>query len=332
MDLRWFSTILIAAWGLVARADGPGSDRGPALPPKTGVALSQAPSIAQRIAELDHRELAVRWRAAYALGQRAAAAKEAVAPLCKRLDAVDEHEYVRAAAAWALGRIGEPAAAAVPSLVAALASQLPAVRQHAALALGHIGPAARASTPALERLLADASPAVRAAAAASLWRLARNDRAVALLCEMTASSDDNASYIAVTTLGALDAAGDRVPTALGAALAHRDADIRRAAAASLGALGPAATGPLILALSAKAAECRAAAVEPLGGLGPKHVPRVAAMLDDPAPEVRSAAARALGRHGPQARLALDRLLKAVEDPDATVRTAATDAIEKIRGK
>jgi HEAT repeat protein len=332
MGIRCFWTILIAACGLAARADGPPSDRGAASPPKAGPAILQEPPIAQRIAELGHRELAVRWYAVYALGQRAAVAQEAVEPLRKRLDAVDEHEYVRAAAAWALGRIGAPAAAAVLSLVATLESQLPAVRQHAALALGHIGPAARASTPALERLLTDASPAVRAAAAASLWRLMRNDRAVAVLCEMTTSSDDDASYIAVVTLGELGAAGDRVPAALGAALAHCDADIRRAAAASLGALGPAATGPLVLALSAKSAECRAAAVEPLSGLGPEHVPRVAAMLDDPTPQVRSAAARALGRHGPQARSALDRLLKAAEDPDATVRTAAADAIRKVRGK
>ena len=72
------------------------------------------------------------------------------------------------AAADALGRIG---AAAVPSLVDALANPDPAVRHKSVAVLGRMGPEAAAAVPALIKLLDDPDPDVRKATARTLGQI-----------------------------------------------------------------------------------------------------------------------------------------------------------------
>lgn len=75
---------------------------------------------------------------------------------------------MREAAAVALSRIGEPA---VPSLIEALRSPDPTLRQQAADTLARIGPGAAAAVPALTALLEDADPRVRKSAARALGQI-----------------------------------------------------------------------------------------------------------------------------------------------------------------
>jgi hypothetical protein len=72
------------------------------------------------------------------------------------------------AAADALGRIG---AAAVPSLVEALANPDPATRQKAVAVLGRMGPEAAAAVPDLIKLLSDPDPEVRKVTARTLGQI-----------------------------------------------------------------------------------------------------------------------------------------------------------------
>jgi len=78
---------------------------------------------------------------------------------------------MRARAADALGQRGEPAAAAVPALTAALGDPDGRVRASAALALGNIGPAARGAVPKLRALAKDRSADARASAETALKAL-----------------------------------------------------------------------------------------------------------------------------------------------------------------
>jgi HEAT repeat protein len=71
-------------------------------------------------------------------------------------------------AARTLGRIGPPAAAAVPLLVDALGDRNEYVRAHAARALGRIAPAAPESRAALRRAADDPEESVRQEARAAL--------------------------------------------------------------------------------------------------------------------------------------------------------------------
>ena len=68
---------------------------------------------------------------------------------------------VRRSAADALGKIGPPAAEAVPALAAALHDPDEDVRRSAADALGKIGPAAAEAVPALAAALHDPDRDVR---------------------------------------------------------------------------------------------------------------------------------------------------------------------------
>lgn len=75
---------------------------------------------------------------------------------------------MREAAAVALSRIGEPA---VPSLVEALKSPDPNMRQQAADTLARIGPAASSAVPALTALLDDPDPRVKKSAVRALGQI-----------------------------------------------------------------------------------------------------------------------------------------------------------------
>ena len=85
-----------------------------------------------------------------------------------------EQEYVRAGAAWALGRIGPAARPAAPLLTETLASTLISVRRNSAEALGNLGTAAKPAVPALIAALGDTDSGVRAAAAAGIVEESKN--------------------------------------------------------------------------------------------------------------------------------------------------------------
>src|SRR5438552_3804422 len=109
---------------------------------------------------------AARRNAAYALGKIGNRAAEAVPALIRRL-AAEESAKVREAIAFALGEIGRESLKAVedPNLVPALAQALKdpdaLVRRSSAYALGNLGDRAEPARPALEALLKDDKAEVR---------------------------------------------------------------------------------------------------------------------------------------------------------------------------
>jgi HEAT repeat protein len=145
-----------------------------------------------------------------------------------------------------------------------------------------------------------------------------------------------------------------VPELIGA-LGDKDAEVRSAAARSLGRLrAQSAVGPLVDALSAgrlpvsavggaqlaigpvavdevaamsraRGTTVRRLAVELIAQRGePRHAPLLLAALDDPVPDVRAKACRAAGRIGSQA--LLERLTGMLDDRSASVRAAAASAL------
>jgi len=302
-----------------------------------------------------------RWYAVHALGQLGPDAAEALKPLEAILADKYEFEYIRGGAAWALGRIGKAARPAIPLLIDTLTSKHVSVRRNSPSALAAIGgdEAQKAITP-IAKLLDDEDAGVQAAAALALWQLDRDPRAVTKLVEMLEKGKGEAPYQAAVALGQLGPDVGRIanpssnqvhlpdglairptgkPTArlspilraLVGALHHSDEDVRRAAARSLGRLGPPALPAIQEAMAGKDARTSREAAEALGYLGSPAIPALTAALRHADPQVRCIAARALGRLGSEAKAARSALLEAVSDPDAAVRDAAAEALKRIGG-
>jgi HEAT repeat protein len=317
--------------------------------------LSPTPQVPAQ-SEADIRD---RWYAVHALGQLGPDAALAIKPLEEILADKYEFEYIRGGAAWALGRIGPAARPAIPLLIDTLTSKHVSVRRNSPLALAAIGgDEARKAVPAIAKLLDDEDAGVQAAAALALWQLDRDPRAAAKLIQMLEKGKDAAPYQAAVALGQLGPdvgrsanppgnqrdlpnglpsrpAGKPTATltpilaALVGALGHADEDVRRAAARSLGGLGPAALPAIDQALARKDARTSRQAAETLGFLGPAAIPSLTAALRHADPQVRRIAARALGRLGPQAHQARSALVEAVSDPDPAVRDTAADALKRL---
>ena len=241
----------------------------------------------------------------------------------------DDSPPVRAAAAEALGALGDPAA--LPQLAEVLDSDdSPPVRANAAQALGSLGDPA--ALPQLtEALDSDDSPPVRANAAQALGSLG-DPAAIPQLTE--ALDSDDSPPVRAAAAQALGSLGD--PAALPQLAEALDSDdsapVRAAAAQALGALGdPAALPQLAEALDSDDSNpVRAAAAQALGALGdPAALPRLAEVMgsDNSAP-VRAAAGRALGALGDPAALP-DLAEAAAGDDDPAVRAAATEALGEL---
>jgi HEAT repeat protein len=279
---------------------------------------------------LADEDVRVQWYAAYALGQIGPQAATSVEPLVGVLEDRGRNEYVRGATAWALGRIGSDAGRVVKLLTETLRSQHLSVRRNSPRALGNLGVAAAEAIPGLVELLEDQDAAVRANAAVALWKIGRHPRAIPVLAEMTRRPDGPGAYQAVVALGRLASRTQEAAPALVAALRHADPDIRRAAARSLGQIGPPIIPALQEALADSDREVRRSAVEALGWIGAAAVPTLIEALNNESPSARRAAARALGRFGPAAKAAEPALIEALRGTDEKVRQAAARALGEIR--
>lgn len=242
---------------------------------------------AERIAMLSDPDPHVRREAARALGE--AGVREAVGALCTLLErpaeATDEshpEHTARAAAAVALGRIGDPAAA--EALLHAIADPFNA---------------GTAASTALGRLVPPP---------------------VGLLVEATRDTDPWRRARAVVALG--ECGDPAAFDAMVALLDDPDVAVRRAAAAAFGKLRDLrAVAPLVALLSRpeESAFVRSYAAVSLGSLKDRtSVDALLAALDAQDPLLRRSAARALCRiDDPRSRERLE--VMAVEDPDKSVR-------------
>jgi predicted Zn finger-like uncharacterized protein len=270
--------------------------------------IGQEPRISPALREaLRDRAAAVRVQAAFSLARVQEHNDEAVPVLLEALAEADAR--VKAVAAYALGALHADGPDVVPALAAALKAGDARVREKAAFALGVLAdtPAARKAAPALaEAVRQEWDP----------W--ARVHQALALL----------------KIPGGAQSPG--LAGSLAALLKVDQAEVREAAAAALGEMGPAARDALpALRTALKDANpiVRTRVVMALPALRPEPgdvVPELLHALDERDEGLRVAAAYALARLGPAAREAAPELhRRLVPGTPLTVRLWITHALWEI---
>ena len=300
---------------------------------KTSGESKLLPDIARAIADLlNSVDPGLRARAASELARLAGKfptpPASAISALAEAMES-DSAAPVRAAAAQALGSLGDPEALA-DLAEAAAGDDDPAVRAAALEALTELDdPAALAHLA--EAIAGDADPAVRAAAAQALAEL---DDPAALSQIAEAMASDSSASVRAAAAGALGSAGD--PAALStlaeAAAGDHDPAVRAAALEALAELDDSAALPTLAQAAAGDSDpmVRAAAVEALAALDdPDALDTLSEALDsDQSAPVRAAAAGALGSLGdPEA---FSQLAEAVtEDNDPRVRAACARALAEL---
>jgi len=156
-----------------------------------------------------------------------------------------ETNPVRYEAAAAIARIGPRAAAAVPTLSAALEDPDAAIRGEFLTALGAIGPDAAAALPAILKALADHEPAVRSSATYAIGQLGGAAKeAIPLLERNLTSHDEFLQFVSAWALVHVDpkqkGLAERCLAPLLTGLKSHDPRARSEAAEALGLLGPSA--------------------------------------------------------------------------------------------
>jgi HEAT repeat protein len=289
------------------------------------------------------------------LGGSAVAAEKDPLPgdvpsLIKMLELKDVH--IRASAVDRLGKMGEKAAPAVPTLIGLLNDEtwveffIP-LQSHASDALKRIGPS---SIPGLIGALDDPDAQIRVWAAGTLATLQAPEKAaVPALIKALKDSHANVRTHAVVVLGNIGKASQPALPLL-ASMLHDDPDfgVRQdviAALARLDGKGKKAIPAIIQALQDKEPSVRSIAAQWLGEYGPRAesaVPDLYQGLDDtgtwnlPVSDfsliryVRGDMAEALGKIGPEAVPALPKLRQMLEsDEEGEMRAAAALAILRI---
>ena len=313
-----------------------------------------APSVDSLIGVLQEKgtEPEMRASAAYALG--VIGDKRAISSLTLLLR--DERYFVRQQAARALSQMGE---AALDQLFEMADSSTASTREVAIEALGSSG----SSTRAIDRVvgaLADSNPNVRAAAVRALGE-SGSERAVAPLLTLMRDESSTMRSQASVSLARL---GPVALPKLVAALRDSRPSTRQLAAEALGDIGSReAVAPLVRLIETDTSGARLEAIAALGKIGDpsaldpilsihrggsvavrkKTIVALAQFRDrraldaltlalaDQNEEVRQSAAAGLGEVGDGRVVAqLERL--ADKDPSQDVRTAAAQAIERIRSQ
>ena len=323
---------------------------------QTGISPMAAEDAAQVVAPLikllnTDPSWAVRVKAAAALGPLLEVAREggALLPLIARL--ADQRPEVKAAAARALGEIGDPSAAG--PLAKTLVTNRAGATAELATALERIGrPSISPLTPALDhpepevrlvaaktiatigstdavvplgKALGDPEVKVRQAAAKALRNLA-DARVLEALARALADSDWHVYYAASDALARI---GEPALTTLIEALGHPNTRVAYMAEQALARVGK----PAVAALTAKLRADNEQVVEwsaiALGDIGFDAVGPTAKLLADgsASPSARAAAARALGMT--KSKQASKPLIAAAKTDSAHVREAVIDALSGV---
>ena len=233
-----------------------------------------------------------------------------VAELRARLK--DPDMSVRLKAVEELGPMAESSAEAVDALMEAISDPDPMVRRFVAYGLSDVKAPSGAVIVALTKLLRETEMEPRHAAVMALYKLAPRVEAdsvrdlAAALAAAAADKDEMVRTQALMALGALGAPGalqvPAVKTALERALKDPNAQIREAASASIGQLGPGVPGTIALLIEA---------------------------LADPVHDVRKHAVVALEKMGPEAAPATKALARQLRGREIYLRVFAADALAAI---
>jgi HEAT repeat protein len=254
----------------------------------------------------------------------------------------DEDPQVRSAAARALADFEGHADVVAPALVALLKDGDPTVVGNVLDALASIG------STAVDRVANALTNAdLRHYATRLLYRLGPKaaeavPALVAALQEEVADADDVAFRLEVQlALAAIGPAAAPAVAELTKSLASDDHEIRGTACYALGKIGPDAAAA-VEELQRRQQDLDASERVPLLWAllkirpGDEAVAKMAApllieALENPQAIARAEAAAALGGLGEHAQPALERLKQLRDDPDATVRDAAAQAVQKLEG-
>lgn len=245
----------------------------------------------------------------------------------------------------ALGRIGKPAAAAVPILVRLLHETRTtsiSTRPWALKSLGLFGDLAATAVPQLSRELSDRSRTRddRVLVADVLGQIGTTAALQTLARELLRQQSDSADSEALLRQVIVDAiaqAGPQGVVALPALIrmtSDRNSDVRRKACHAIGMLGPQAElslDPLLdrLVLDENAA-VRDAAASSLAKIGPAAVPVLTRVMESGDPELQWRAARSLKAIGPRAASAVEVLQQTFDSQDGHVRIESLEAVWRIR--
>ncbi|HKI30664.1 MAG TPA: HEAT repeat domain-containing protein [Gemmataceae bacterium] len=249
----------------------------------------------------------------------------------------DDSVAVRTQAALALGRIGPPAAAVAPELIALLKDADETVRCQAAEALGQVGGEGAAAVAALVELLPDASAPVKAAAARALGALKTAAApAVPSLVPLLQDRDESVRTAAAEAIAQVGSLNGAATETLIEGLTSPDNIVRAQTAEALGTIGAGAeeaAPALVKAMKDDNDRVRAKAVEALGKIGESAagaaVPGLVRALRDQDNWVSALAAEALGQMGESADGAIPALVRALGHPNPQVRGNAAEALGKM---
>ena len=216
---------------------------------------------------------------------------------------------VRWQAARTLTEIARGKPAVIPALIAAIDDENPVVGETALSSLADLGKEAEGALPAIRKALQNRAESIRRAAASAIGQVGP-PAAVAVPALLDVLENDPSESVRREAVNALAGLGPdataSVPTLIRSLERDDDPNVRRCAALALARIAP--TDPRTT------------------------TPLIRTMKRDGRSYVRAAAIEALGQNGPPAEAALSDLTEALKDPDFQVRTAAEEALKKMRAR
>lgn len=197
-------------------------------------------AVLREVAKLDNDNAAIRkegLRNLAEMGTDAASAAAAVKILLQ-----DEHEIVRAHAAWATWELTGDAHNSVQTLTRLVGSHDSEVVQFAAFTLAGIGEQAQSTLPALRQQLKNKDSLVRLHVAEAITRIGSDSDRLAAIKTLISLTKEGTSEVRMLSLMALGDSSKvptpEVATAITTALHDSDAEVRSTAALTLGSFGP----------------------------------------------------------------------------------------------
>jgi HEAT repeat protein len=286
----------------------------------------------------------------------------ALRPLVSALS--DAQDYVRSAAAEAIGRMGPAGVSATPALILRLGIEKPHEARAFVKAIGTLGPGAlphleaayakggklrwrvveaigwmgvgaKPALPLLLRALSDGDASVRAAGAQALGRV--GPAAKSATPSLIAALSDAQAAVQARALGAIRAIGPQAIAgrleALRALLAVKDGDVRFEALLTAGSLGPRALSlaDAMLAAFRKVESKRLPTAQAaLAWVGPGIVQPLAAAIErDTNAYWRAKLCACLGLLGSRGATAVPVLVAGLDDPNGNARQAAIKALTAL---
>ena len=209
----------------------------------SAVALAQTDSTGRQrvenlVGKLENPEAGEQFQAVSDLADLGPLAKPAVPALVKTLKSGDDlalkHEIL-----IALGRIGSPAAEAVPAIAGFLNNSSPVLQYEAVHALRKIGPDAKSALPQLAGLLKSDKPVVQVSAAWAVVAIGNKpeDRQAALPVLMSGLASQDLSVVSDAEMGLASVGKDAIP-GLVSRVKGDDPHVAGHAADALGMMGP----------------------------------------------------------------------------------------------